>query len=90
MDTSESMIERVARALVLASRKINGPTLQNGVDVAFARAAIEAIREPNMAMAEALGRAIQKPGADEGVVRCDPGLAANVWYRMIDAALANP
>lgn len=54
-----------------------------------ARAAIEAMREPNMAMVVALGQAIQKPGAAQGVVICDPGLVAHAWFRMIDAALSD-
>lgn len=83
---ADSMIERVARAICQSDERHGEPSWDwyssdearsNYFDAA--RAAIEAMREPDMAM----GRAMLS--ACEGK---DPAPIAQVWYRMIDAALA--
>lgn len=76
---SESMIERVARALA----EEDGDLYEANAVFwkGMARAAIKAMREPT----EAMERAGDIPGWDDAV---SIGHSADVWRAMIDAALS--
>ena len=78
----DSMIERVARALLVADRSAITPDYYQRM----ARAAIEAMREPTEAVQRtgllALDQELKWCGMD---CNCDQ---MNVWQAMIDAALS--
>lgn len=79
---SESMVERVARAIA-ASRGHKG----NGISPAFyrdARAAIEAMREPSTSMQNAGWREIDRQG-----FATEDTEVAPIFRAMIDAALSD-
>jgi len=74
------MVHAVAEALRAACLKEYGSNWNYDVSWSFARAAIEAMREPTKAMIER--------GSDQ----CDGSKSAaeGVWWNMLDAALAEP
>lgn len=74
------MVHAVAEALRADCLRTFGATWSYDVSWAFARAAIEAMREPTRTMIER--------GSDQ----CDGSTSAaeGVWWNMIDAALAEP
>jgi len=78
--TEQAMVERVRDAIMKAAFLMNDygtPSLENPEECA--RAAIETMREPTLAMINA---------GDKVVIK-DPSIMADeVWEAMIDAALA--
>lgn len=86
------IVERVARAIYYSRRGGGGNwdvllQQRDGQQIAddwraMARAAIKAVREPNMAMVDAMCETVGE--------NRDPGPTAAAWYAMIDAALSEP
>ena len=84
------MVERVGEALSAACMEEFGATWNYDVRQKFARAAIEAMREPTEEMCNA-GKSTEWPmSLENGTVFLVPGFDAkpsSVWRRMFDAAL---
>lgn len=83
--TSE-MVERVGEALSVACMEEFGATWNYDVRQKFARAAIEAMREPTFSMANAGMHIFSAAPVDTGW-RDLARESGNLWQAMIDAAL---
>lgn len=85
---SQSMVERVAAHILQASGDYCFP-VDRAISLLFARAAIEAMREPTTPMLEAATRFENR--RDEGRVEVNYVVVAmDIWPKMIDAALNPP